>query len=229
MAILFIPIVLLEVVALAQEGPAENSVWTGLAEGPGPAEWIADLAPVTPEDWNYARAGHLLERAGFGGTPDEIAALVAMRPRDAVHQIVRYQLVDQPDLPPFQETGIYPSPEWGRDAMVQTFSAILYGTLDKLPPERRAAMMDDARIGLTAEDKRIGLTDKQAVVDKFYFWRNVNTLEMVRAETWLADRALKSKRPLEDKLVLFWHDHFATSDEKIRDYRKMLAQFAMLR
>ena len=40
---------------------------------------------------------------------------------------------------------------------------------------------------------------------------------------------LTTNRPLEEKLTLFWHGHFATGDAKVRDYRMMLAQNQMLR
>ena len=42
-----------------------------------PAAWVEDLTPIGDADWNYARARHLLDRAGFGGTPEEIARLAA--------------------------------------------------------------------------------------------------------------------------------------------------------
>jgi uncharacterized protein (DUF1800 family) len=40
---------------------------------------------------------------------------------------------------------------------------------------------------------------------------------------------LTTKRPLEEKMTLFWHGHFATSEEKVRDYRKMHKQNALFR
>ena len=40
---------------------------------------------------------------------------------------------------------------------------------------------------------------------------------------------LATKRPLEEKLTLFWHGHFATGENKVRDYRMMLQQNLMLR
>jgi uncharacterized protein (DUF1800 family) len=40
---------------------------------------------------------------------------------------------------------------------------------------------------------------------------------------------LVTARPLEEKLTLFWHGHFATGDLKVRDYRLMLRQNEMLR
>ena len=32
------------------------------------------LTPLTSDSWNYAKAAHLLNRAGFGGAPAEIEA-----------------------------------------------------------------------------------------------------------------------------------------------------------
>jgi uncharacterized protein (DUF1800 family) len=33
--------------------------------------------------------------------------------------------------------------------------------------------------------------------------------------------------PAEEKMALFWHGHFATNEEKVRDYRKMLRQLEL--
>lgn len=40
---------------------------------------------------------------------------------------------------------------------------------------------------------------------------------------------LLTPRPLEEKLTLFWHDHFATSQEKVVNYELMLRQIQTLR
>jgi hypothetical protein len=161
----------------------------------GPDSWVGDLSPISQADWSYDRAAHLLERAGFGGTPEEIQALAAMTPQEAVRRLVYFQNVKEAPLPPFVETGVYPSTTWSRDRMGTAFQAILFGTLDKLPPEQRRVMMAEERTGVAAEDKRTALTDKQAVVDKFYYWRNVDLLETARLQTWLVDRMLKTNRP----------------------------------
>ena len=42
-----------------------------------------NLSAIQPSDWSYERAAHLLERAGFGGTPGQIEALAARRWRSA--------------------------------------------------------------------------------------------------------------------------------------------------
>ncbi|MEY3997406.1 MAG: hypothetical protein RLY60_218, partial [Pseudomonadota bacterium] len=49
---------------------------------------IDPLAPISNTQWNTDTARHLLKRAGFGGTPQEIAALARMTPRQAVQQLV---------------------------------------------------------------------------------------------------------------------------------------------
>jgi uncharacterized protein (DUF1800 family) len=197
--------------------------------GAGPGNWVGDLSPIAAEDWNYERAAHLLERAGFGGTPDEIEALAALSPQDAVRRLVRYQDVKDADLSAFVETGIYPAPNWTRQNNTAAFAAILVGRLDKLTPDQQALLMDDAKTGVLPEDKRIAKTAKQSVVDKFYYWSAADTREAVRLETWMADRMLRTRRPLQEKLVLFWHGHFATGNDKVRDYRMMKGQFDMLR
>ena len=70
------------------------------------ASWEGDLAPISAGDWNAQRAAHLLERAGFGGTPEEIAFLAGMTPQNAVRYLVRYQSI--PDtLAPFDESGAH--------------------------------------------------------------------------------------------------------------------------
>ena len=72
-------------------------------------EWQGDLAPITQADWNDDRAAHLLERAGFGGTPEEIEKLAAMTPAAAVDYLVDYESIDVSHLPEFEESPIYPN------------------------------------------------------------------------------------------------------------------------
>src|SRR5439155_22544058 len=73
----------------------------GIAQSSGPVAWQNDLTPIAPADWNYDFAAHLLERAGFGGTPEEIEALAKMKPADAIARLVRFDGTDTTVLPPF--------------------------------------------------------------------------------------------------------------------------------
>ena len=52
------------------------------AQDPASAPWANDLAPIAPTDWSYARAAHLIERAGFGAPPEEVARLAQVDARN---------------------------------------------------------------------------------------------------------------------------------------------------
>ena len=77
------------------------------AQASGPAKWQNDLTPIGPAEWNYDFAAHLLERAGFGGTPEEIKALAAMTPNQAIARLVRFEGADATHLPPFDHSGVH--------------------------------------------------------------------------------------------------------------------------
>jgi len=183
------------------------------ADSNAPAEWTNDLAPIAAADWNYARAAHLLERAGFGGTPDEIARLAAMTPRQAVDSLVDFDAVPR-DLKPFDHSGIWDP------------------GMDPFPPSRAEAVR-------LARERGEGLGEKmrpagsqrrlQPVVDKFFYSLIANGIETQRLGLWWANQMLATHRPLEEKLTLFWHGHFATGENKVRDYRMMLRQNEMFR
>ena len=74
--------------------------------GAGPANWANDLASIAPSDWNFDLASHFLERAGFGGTPEEIGRLAAMSPAEAVASLLDYRSILN-DLPPFDPSGVW--------------------------------------------------------------------------------------------------------------------------
>src|SRR5437899_6361465 len=78
-----------------------------LAQRSGPVQWQNDLTAISPADWNYDFAAHLLERAGFGGTPAEIEALAKLTPTQAVARLVRFEGVAPANLPPFDHSGIH--------------------------------------------------------------------------------------------------------------------------
>ncbi len=46
---------------------------------------------------------------------------------------------------------------------------------------------------------------------------------------WWIFRILQSPFPLEERLTLFWHNHFATSNAKVQNLRYMLAQNELMR
>jgi uncharacterized protein (DUF1800 family) len=177
------------------------------------ADWAGNLSPIATSDWNTDRAAHLLERAGFGATPEDIARVATLTPQQAVDAIVDYESIAT-DLKPFDESVIWDP------------------GMDPFPPSRAEAV----RI---ARERGVGLGEKilpegaqrrlQPVVDKFFYGLYANAIETQRLGLWWANRMLVTKRPLEEKLALFWHGHFATGENKVRDYRMMLRQNEMFR
>lgn len=49
-----------------------------------------------------------------------------------------------------------------------------------------------------------------------------------RLAAWWLDRMLHAGHPLREKLALFWHNHFATSNDKVRNARHMLGQYRLM-
>ena len=49
-----------------------------------------------------------------------------------------------------------------------------------------------------------------------------------RLSAWWLDRMLKTAHPLREKLTLFWHNHFATSNVKVQNARHMLGQYRLM-
>jgi len=180
----------------------------------GPATWVDDLSPIAASDWNGDRAAHLIERAGFGATPDDVARLAAMTPKQAVSSLVDYDAIDNRALKPFDPSGTW-------DPGMDPFPASRAEAV-RLARERGAAL--GVKVLPEGSDRRL-----QPVVDKFFYGLRANSIETQRLGVWWANRMLTTKRPLEEKLTLFWHGHFATGDVKVRDYRMMLQQNEMLR
>ena len=176
--------------------------------------WAGDLSPIAAADWNYERAAHLIERAGFGATPEEIARVAAMTPERAVNSLVNYETIDASALKPFDESGIWDP------------------GMDPFPPSRAEAVRRAREHGEGLGEKVLAPGTQrrlQPVVDKFFYSLTANNIETQRLGLWWANRMIASPRPLEEKLTLFWHGHFATGQNKVRDYRMMLQQNRMLR
>jgi uncharacterized protein (DUF1800 family) len=56
-----------------------------------------------------------------------------------------------------------------------------------------------------------------------------NVVAMPALVGWWTLRLLQTRRPLQEKMTLFWHDHFATSAEKVKAAGPMFAQNEILR
>jgi uncharacterized protein (DUF1800 family) len=100
---------------------------------------------------SYAEAAHLLRRAGFGGSPDDINGLVARGREGAVDSLINYESIPNAEL-----------------------EALLLKSFD------------NEDFNLPADIQR-----------------------------WWITRMVYTRRPFEEKMTLFWHNHFATSYLKV--------------
>ncbi len=157
------------------------------------------LKPLLKSKFDFTAAQHLLNRAGFGGTPAQVRALAELGLEGAVAL-----LLDAP-----------------REA-TPAADADFRGDIlrDDTPEEReairraRAAGDEDAiaRFQQARQMRERGDRDQLAAMQK-----------------WWLSRMIETPRPLEEKLTLFWHGHFATGYRTIENSWHMLQQNRMLR
>ena len=140
--------------------------------------------------WNRCTAAHLLNRAGFGGTPDDIFALESKGMDRAVESLLKAD--DDEDL--------FPVP-----------SLIL--------PKERVAYQQQMKNAPTEEAR-------QGMRKQFFGSERLNMLDL---RLWWLGRMRYTSAPLQEKATLFWHGHFATSFEKVRDPYSMWQQNETLR
>lgn len=174
--------------------------------------WTNKLAPISESDWDYAKARHLIDRVGFGEKPKNIERFVRMGPRASVRELVYFQSIPK-HLDDFDHSGIF-------DPGIEPFPS-------SRPAATKLAKETGEAIGVRVKPN--GNRRLQPVVDRFFYWLRASMLETRRVAYWWANRMLLSNRPLEEKMALFWHGHFATNEEKVRDYRKLLQQNAVFR
>jgi len=159
------------------------------------------LVPAPASDWTLEETTHLLRRAGFGAAPDALREWHAMGRIAAVER-----LVEPP--PPSVRSGERPA--W--------FAPEKYRELVATVRDERAAMMAEK---LPEAEQR----SRQQVLRRLL----QNRQQANEAVGWWLDRLFTTEAPLVEKMTLFWHGHFATSIDKVRDPYLMLQQNELFR
>ena len=165
------------------------------------------LNPLPHSKWNYATAAHLANRAGFGGTPAEIEHLVKIGPDKAVDWYVDYE----------KNPGNVPEPDWAK--------ATQSGDVERFA-EFRKIQMQEKEPNLT-DDQRYQLAQKRTALNRERQREQAVHLVEMRGD-WLKRMAF-GPRPLQEKLTLFWHGHFATSAQKVQRANYMWGQIQTFR
>jgi uncharacterized protein (DUF1800 family) len=119
--------------------------------------------PPASLDQTYRNVAHLLRRAGFGDTPDNILTAARLGLNATIDRLVNYEHVPDSFTPP----------------------------------------------------DTTGWDDKTVLVDPVTVW-------------WLR-RMITTARPFLEKMVLFWHGHFATANFKVRNPLYMYNQNQLFR
>ena len=159
-------------VALPSELDKTNSTQKTVAAAKAAAR--RGLKPLAENDWDYAKARHLLVRTGFGGTPQEVAKLHEM----GLHQAVNHVL----------DFGRQPKATVAPDGSLKEKSA---DTVRNRPGQRQVQPDQIRRFG--------------------------ETVQLQRFREWWLYRMVESPRPLQEKLTLFWHGHFTSEYNVVRN------------
>jgi hypothetical protein len=144
-----------------QPAPEEEAV---TAAGLDPARAWEPYEPDADRPWNLGRAGHLLRRAGFGATWDELRQALRHGPRPTIDRLLK----PAGDVVAF----------------------------DRTHDRYEAAVGPQDTASLRA---------------------------------WWLRRMLTTPHPLQEKMTLFWHGHFAVSNGRVGDARLMRALVGKLR
>jgi len=82
------------------------------------AEWAGDLTPIGTQDWNAARAAHLLERADkyYRRFKQGYGTLLSLKPSEYSRRQLYYTFIDDPmGLQTYQLTGSADNFMWSTD------------------------------------------------------------------------------------------------------------------
>ena len=161
------------------------------------------LSKLNPRDFDYWKAQHLLQRAGFGGTPAQVLALKNLGLEDAVDSLLEFEEIE--------ENGVTARTEGRFDDDIMRMMT---------PQERRTR----------TQARRTG---KEAVLERFRNERQMrqraDRQQLAEMQQWWLGRMIESSRPLQEKMTLFLHGHFATGYRPVEDSFHMFMQNEMFR
>jgi uncharacterized protein (DUF1800 family) len=149
------------------------------------------LAQAT-SSWTIFEAAHLLNRAGYGGSPRAVRAFHELGREGAVASL----------LEPKEGPAAFPSPEWTAPEVAE-----------RNYKERIASQRELQRSLRTMEPEA---ADRARRLGRQKYQQE-SRRQMVEAQGWWFRRMARTEAPLVERMTLFWHDHFATSAQKVRD------------
>ena len=180
--------------------PALSSSPPPATPRPGATEPTASMRAIKPSAFGYEQARHLLWRAGFGGPDEQIETLVAWGPEKSVDALLDFSGKDYPA----------PTPDQFSKDLIQPATDEQRRMLAQARRQRDENTL--ARLQLMRQERE--REDRRQARD---------------VQKWWLTRMIETPRPLEEKLTLFWHGHFATSFRTIEDSYHMYVQNQLFR
>ncbi len=160
----------------------------------------AGTEPLKASAFDYRAAQHLMSRAGFGGTPAQVRALADMGFDKAVDALVEYG--------GFAYDPVNPE-DFDRDFIRPQTDA------ERTELQRARREKDEAVVeAYQRRENEAKANDRR---------------QLVEMKKWWLKRMIETPRPLEEKMTLFWHGHFATGFRTIEDSWHMFQQNQLFR
>jgi len=158
------------------------------------------LSALPTNKFGYEQARHLLWRAGFGGTPQQIQTLVGWGLEKSVDHLLNPGNTGEEPIRPdrFDSSIMRPPNEEEKQA---------YRKAQKAQDEDLVAKFRKMK----QEQER---KDREQINDM---------------QKWWLKKMIETPRPLEEKMTLFWHGHFATSYRTIENSFHMFKQNQLFR
>ncbi|MDG2199946.1 MAG: DUF1800 domain-containing protein [Phycisphaerales bacterium] len=153
------------------------------------------LKKINPRTFDYWKAQHLLNRAGFGGKPAQVLALRNRGSEDAVDYLLDFKKVKEEPVraDQFDSSIMQPRSEADRRSFRQARQSGNEAALERYRTMRQDRQRADRR-------------------------------QMATIQDWWLERMIETPRPLQEKLTLFWHGHFATGYRPVEDSYHMFLQ-----
>jgi uncharacterized protein (DUF1800 family) len=156
--------------------------------------------PLRTASFDYAAARHLLNRAGFGGSPSQVRALADMGLDKAVDTLLKYEDLEYTPVS---------ADDFDRD--------VIRPLTDAERQQLQAARRDKDEAVVEAFQKR----ENEA--------KAADRRQLGEMQRWWLKRMIETPRPLEEKMTLFWHGHFASGYRTVEDSWNMFQQNHLFR
>jgi uncharacterized protein (DUF1800 family) len=194
-------------ITMQQVTPASPSAPSQPAAAQRDDDITPSLLPIRREDFGAAQARHLLWRAGFGGTDSQINRLVAWGPEKSVDTLLGFMDAHKP----------------GGSGAFDPIAA------DRFDRDIMRPLTDEER----REQRRAQQAQDEDTLAKFREARQererLDRAQVAEMQKWWLTRMIETRHPMEEKLTLFWHGHFATNYRVIENSYHMFMQNQLFR